>query len=165
MLFQDSITDKIVSERDTLKHSWNTSTSILSVEELIKIGLSKPEAERFLDFYRLYLNRKRYHSHIDHLKPPEQDFFIDYEKLPDLPEDKKQGFLQKVIVIKFNGGLGTKMGLEIPKSTIELRNDLSFLDISVKQIEILNDTYHVDIPLVLMNSAWTDAETKKVIEI
>lgn len=41
------------------------------------------------------------------------------------------------------GGLGTSMGCTWPKSAIEVRNDLSFLDLTVRQVEYLNSMYGV----------------------
>lgn len=71
--------------------------------------------------------------------------------------------LDKLVVIKLNGGLGTSMGCSGPKSVIPVRNDLTFLDLTVQQIEYLNKTYDADVPLVLMNSFNTDEETMKII--
>ncbi len=44
--------------------------------------------------------------------------------------------LNKLIVIKLNGGLGTSMGCTGPKSTITVRDDLTFLDLTIKQLEV-----------------------------
>lgn len=44
--------------------------------------------------------------------------------------------LNKLVVVKLNGGLGTSMGCSGPKSTIPVRNDLTFLDLTVQQIEV-----------------------------
>ena len=44
--------------------------------------------------------------------------------------------LSKLIVIKLNGGLGTSMGCTGPKSTITVRDDLTFLDLTIKQLEV-----------------------------
>lgn len=41
------------------------------------------------------------------------------------------------------GGLGTSMGCTWPKSAIEVRNDLSFLDLTVRQVEYINSMYGV----------------------
>ncbi|XP_035234080.1 UTP--glucose-1-phosphate uridylyltransferase-like [Stegodyphus dumicola] len=71
--------------------------------------------------------------------------------------------LSKLVVIKLNGGLGTTMGCTGPKSLIPVRNELTFLDLTVQQIEHLNKTYDADVPLVLMNSFNTDEETHKVL--
>ncbi|QQP51596.1 UTP--glucose-1-phosphate uridylyltransferase, partial [Caligus rogercresseyi] len=61
------------------------------------------------------------------------------------PSDKAtiQSMLSKLVVIKLNGGLGTSMGCKGPKSVISVRNDLTFLDLTVQQIEYLNKTYDV----------------------
>ncbi|VDN98389.1 unnamed protein product [Rodentolepis nana] len=88
-----------------------------------------------------------------------------YSKLPK-PTDpgiiKEQ--LNKLVVIKLNGGLGTSMGCTGPKSLISVRNDLTFLDLTIQQIENLNNTYGCNIPLVLMNSFNTQEETAKVLK-
>lgn len=44
--------------------------------------------------------------------------------------------LEKLVVIKLNGGLGTSMGCHGPKSVIPVRSDLTFLDLTVQQIEV-----------------------------
>ncbi|XP_062589158.1 UTP--glucose-1-phosphate uridylyltransferase-like, partial [Saccostrea cucullata] len=55
-------------------------------------------------------------------------------KVPETSSIKDQ--LNKLVVIKLNGGLGTSMGCKGPKSIISVRNDLTFLDLTVQQIEI-----------------------------
>ncbi|GFT25678.1 UTP--glucose-1-phosphate uridylyltransferase, partial [Nephila pilipes] len=81
------------------------------------------------------------------------------EPLPGSIKD----MLNKLVVVKLNGGLGTSMGCTGPKSIIPVRNDLTFLDLTVQQIEHLNNTYDADVPLVLMNSFNTDEDTQKVL--
>jgi len=71
--------------------------------------------------------------------------------------------LSKLVVLKLNGGLGTTMGCTGPKSVIPVRGDDTFLDLTIKQIEALNNKYQVNIPLVLMNSFNTDADTAKIL--
>jgi len=44
--------------------------------------------------------------------------------------------LNKLVVLKLNGGLGTSMGCKGPKSIISVRNELTFLDLTVQQIEV-----------------------------
>ena len=46
---------------------------------------------------------------------------------------------------------------------IPVRSDLTFLDLTVQQIEFLNKKYAANVPLVLMNSFNTDEDTMKVI--
>ena len=71
--------------------------------------------------------------------------------------------LDQLVVIKLNGGLGTSMGCSGPKSVIPVRSDLTFLDLTVQQIEYLNKKYSANVPLVLMNSFNTDEDTHKII--
>ena len=47
-----------------------------------------------------------------------------------------KGLLDKLVVLKLNGGLGTSMGCQGPKSLISVRNDQTFLDLTVRQIEV-----------------------------
>lgn len=87
------------------------------------------------------------------------------EDLPDAealtPDDVAAGraALPYVAVIKLNGGLGTSMGLERAKSLIEVRDGRSFLDIIALQLERLATREGVRVPLVLMNSFATRADS------
>ena len=72
--------------------------------------------------------------------------------------------LSKLAVIKLNGGLGTTMGCVGPKSAIEVREGMTFLDLTVRQMQHLNETYGSSVPLILMNSFNTDAETRKIVQ-
>jgi len=74
-----------------------------------------------------------------------------------------RAMLDKLVVVKLNGGLGTSMGCSGPKSVIPVRSDLTFLDLTVQQIEYLNKKYDANVPLVLMNSFNTDEDTMKII--
>ncbi|XP_015598067.1 UTP--glucose-1-phosphate uridylyltransferase isoform X2 [Cephus cinctus] len=87
----------------------------------------------------------------------------DYNTLVEPSNEEVKAMLDKLIVVKLNGGLGTSMGCHGPKSIIEVRNELTFLDLTVQQIEYLNKTYNTNVPLVLMNSFNTDRDTQKII--
>lgn len=53
------------------------------------------------------------------------------------PDNKSiKTLLNQLVVVKLNGGLGTSMGCKGPKSIISVRNDLTFLDLTVQQIEV-----------------------------
>lgn len=60
-----------------------------------------------------------------------------YEKIKakGLP-DNISASLNKLAVVKLNGGLGTSMGCKGPKSLISVRNENTFLDLTVQQIEV-----------------------------
>ncbi|KAL1138838.1 hypothetical protein AAG570_008900 [Ranatra chinensis] len=87
----------------------------------------------------------------------------DYNTLETPKKDNMRQMLDKLVVVKLNGGLGTSMGCHGPKSVIAVRSDLSFLDLTVQQIQHLNRTYEANVPLVLMNSFNTDEDTQKII--
>lgn len=92
------------------------------------------------------------------------DQIVSFSSLPKPDPQSQAGLLSKLCVLKLNGGLGTSMGCVGPKSAIEVRGDLTFLDLTVRQIEYLNQEYKSDVPLILMNSFNTDSETKKIIQ-
>jgi UTP--glucose-1-phosphate uridylyltransferase len=77
----------------------------------------------------------------------------------DIPDAGAGAPLERTVVIKLNGGLATSMGLSRPKSLIEAKDGLSFLDIVVRQTLALRERHGVRLPLVLMNSFSTSAET------
>lgn len=81
----------------------------------------------------------------------------------EFSSDQIKSMLDKLVVLKLNGGLGTSMGCTGTKSLISVRNELTFLDLTVQQIENLNTTYDTNVPLVLMNSFNTDEETEKIL--
>jgi len=75
-------------------------------------------------------------------------------------EDIDENLLKQLVIIKLNGGLGTTIGMEPgkPKSLLIVKNDLSFLEIIMKQAANIN------IPLILMNSSITSEETDKAVQ-
>ncbi|CAE6515977.1 unnamed protein product [Rhizoctonia solani] len=123
------------------------------------------EMHSFFDLFNRYLDAKAKGSKVDweKIKPPPADRVIDYKTLPEVDECKEH--LDKLVVLKLNGGLGTTMGLAgTPKSAIEVREGMTFLDLSVRQIEHLNEKYKVNVPFILMNSFNTDDETQRIIQ-
>jgi UTP--glucose-1-phosphate uridylyltransferase len=79
----------------------------------------------------------------------------DVPELAELPEADPVDALERVAVIRLNGGLATSMGLQQPKSLIEARDGRSFLEIIIGQIVALRRRYGVRLPLLLMNSEST----------
>lgn len=63
---------------------------------------------------------------------------LPYDDLDEVDNDKIREYLDKLVVVKLNGGLGTSMGCKGPKSVISVRNELTFLDLTVQQIEVRN---------------------------
>jgi UTP--glucose-1-phosphate uridylyltransferase len=82
------------------------------------------------------------------------------ERLPEADADA----LDRVAVVKLNGGLATTMGLRTPKSLVEARDGRSFLDIIIGNTLALRRRYGVRLPLVLMNSQATQRDTMPALE-
>merc|ERR1712106_1286104 len=94
--------------------------------------------------------------------PP--DSIRSYTDLPgDSTKEEVKQMLDQLVVIKLNGALATPIGCSGPTCTIPVRNNLTYLDMTVQQIEHLNSTYGTDVPLVLMNSFLSDEDTSKII--
>ncbi|CAK7338806.1 unnamed protein product [Dovyalis caffra] len=108
------------------------------------------------------------------IQTPTDEVVVPYDTLAPTPADPEETkkLLDKLVVLKLNGGLGTTMGCTGPKyimevwerSVIEVRNGLTFLDLIVIQIENLNKKYGCSVPLLLMNSFNTHDDTQKIIE-
>jgi len=86
---------------------------------------------------------------------------LDMPSLAEAEVDEDAGVraLAETAVIKLNGGLGTSMGMDRAKSLLCVRRGLSFLDIIARQVLHLRSTYDVRLPLILMNSFRTSADT------
>ncbi len=76
----------------------------------------------------------------------------------DLPRPA-DGALDGVVIVKLNGGLGTSMGLPGPKSLLPVRGDRTFLDLIVAQTLAARAHTGARLPLVLMNSFRTQADS------
>lgn len=77
----------------------------------------------------------------------------------DIDEETARDALSKTVIIKLNGGLGTSMGMAKAKSLLPVRDGKSFLDLIVAQVLSVREQYGVRLPLVLMNSFNTQADT------
>ena len=91
---------------------------------------------------------------------PDSASLPDFSSLPSPDDSKTTHQLSKLVVGKLNGGMGTSMGCAGPKSLIEVRDNKSFLDLILEQIESLNRKWGQKIPLLLMNSFYTHEETQ-----
>ncbi|MFH0880970.1 MAG: UTP--glucose-1-phosphate uridylyltransferase [Lentisphaerota bacterium] len=82
----------------------------------------------------------------------------DFDTLGDFsPAGQKA--LEKTILVKLNGGLGTSMGLDKAKSLIIAKNGLSFLDIIARQVLQIRQRTAARLPLIFMNSFSTHDDT------
>ena len=85
-------------------------------------------------------------------------------ELAALPRPNACPALSRAVVLKLNGGLGTSMGMTRAKSLLEAREGASFLELIVRQVRALRARHRVPLPLVLMNSFYTSADTMTALE-
>ena len=90
------------------------------------------------------------------------DAVADAESLGDLHGVGLEA-LARTVVIKLNGGLGTSMGMTRAKSLVHVKDGLSFLDLIARQIVRLHERHGVTVPLVLMDSFRTQADSLAVL--
>lgn len=86
---------------------------------------------------------------------PDENMIIPAEDLPA----GENAPLDKLAVIKLNGGLGTSMGLSKAKSLLTVKDGNTFLDIIAKQILFYRQDQKKNIPLLFMNSFNTSDDT------
>ncbi|VDC01631.1 unnamed protein product [Peniophora sp. CBMAI 1063] len=120
------------------------------------------EMQSFFDLFARYLADKAKSQELDwdRVKSPGSDQIVAYDTLT---EPKDNSVLNKLAVLKVNGGLGTSMGMTGAKSALEVKDDMTFLDLTVRQIEHLNTSKRVDVPLILMTSFNTHEDTLRII--
>ncbi|KAH9924868.1 UTP-glucose-1-phosphate uridylyltransferase [Fomitopsis serialis] len=132
------------------------------LSNLVRSRAFDTEMQSFFYLFTRYLaERARSHELVwDKIKSPSDDKVVPYSKLPS----GDVANLNKLAVLKVNGGLGTSMGMTGAKSALEVKDDMTFLDLTVRQIEHLNTTYRVDVPLILMTSFNTHEDTLRIIK-
>ncbi|CAN6975031.1 unnamed protein product [Brassica oleracea var. botrytis] len=128
--------------------------------------MSDNERSGFISLVSRYLSGEAQHIEWSKIQTPTDEIVVPYDKMANVSEDVSETkyLLNKLVVLKLNGGLGTTMGCTGPKSVIEVRDGLTFLDLIVIQIENLNNKYGCKVPLVLMNSFNTHDDTQKIVE-
>lgn len=123
-------------------------------------------SQTFIDNYRFYYNQlvAGATGFITRDEAQPVDNLPDYSALDAAYTNAGKRALQRAIVLKLNGGLGTSMGMDGPKSLLPVKNDLTFLDIIVKQTLHLRSATGARVPLVLMNSFATRSQTMAALE-
>ncbi|KAF9565540.1 UTP-glucose-1-phosphate uridylyltransferase [Agrocybe pediades] len=122
------------------------------------------EMQSFLSLFKRYKAELNSGSYLDwkEVHPLSNDQLICYDSLP--PTDTQISNLDRLAILKVNGGLGTTMGMNGAKCSLEVQNNFTFLDLAVQQVEHLNNTHHADVPLLLMTSFSTAEDTLRIIK-
>jgi UTP--glucose-1-phosphate uridylyltransferase len=129
-----------------------------SVEKMRGAGLPDIAIDNFKHYYEL-------------LRAGESGMMPESEIEPvaDLPgaddlADPDEQVLDRTVIVKLNGGLGTSMGMRKAKSLLEVKDELTFLDVTVRQVLALRERHGARLPLVLMNSFATRDDTLAALE-
>ena len=132
-----------------------------SVEKMRSEGV----ADAAIETFRHYYERLR-QGDLGTLAEADIEPIGDLPDAEQLPEDEEGAgqALDRAVVLKLNGGLGTSMGLEGPKSLLEVKEGQTFLDIIVQQVLSLRSRYDARLPLLLMNSFSTREPSLAAIE-
>jgi UTP--glucose-1-phosphate uridylyltransferase len=120
-------------------------------------GLQTSVIESFQYYYDLLLTGEKGKIQESELSKIAADQLMLLDNMDFLSEGKEA--LEKAVVIKLNGGLGTTMGLgqNMAKSLLPIKNQHSFLKIYFHQIQKYKES--MKIPLILMNSFNTHDKT------
>src|SRR4051812_30883705 len=130
-----------------------------SIEKMRSEGLPDVAIDTFADYYRRLAAGEQGMLPEDELEPVD-----DLPDAEELPEPESEEVIDRAAVIKLNGGLGTSMGMTGPKSLLEVKDGLTFLDIIVRQTLELRRRHDVRLPLVLMNSFYTRDDSLAALE-
>lgn len=123
------------------------------MENILKRLLPEPQCEQFLQMLEHVQDKSSKVKDWSSIHSP--DDLVDYDSL----EEPSSNNYSRLVIGKLNGGLGTSMGCAGPKSLIKVKGEKTFMDLIVKQVRQLNAKWDKDIPLLLMNSFYTDKET------
>lgn len=82
--------------------------------------------------------------------------------LADLPPTETD-YDDQIAIIKLNGGLGTGMGLDGPKSLVPVRGNMTFLDVLLRQVSAHRSKNPQALPLMLLNSFNTSQPCREVV--
>ncbi|MEZ4524338.1 MAG: UTP--glucose-1-phosphate uridylyltransferase [Desulfobacterales bacterium] len=127
------------------------------VSKMEKEGLPDIVTETFSHYYKKIVSGESGLISDREIFPVRPEDIAHMEELSGYAE-KGEKYLPHAVRIILNGGLGTSMGLTGPKSLLEVRNGLSFLEILLLQ----SSEYRME--LALMNSFSTHAETLSALE-
>ncbi|CAI2718465.1 UTP--glucose-1-phosphate uridylyltransferase [Nitrospina watsonii] len=97
------------------------------------------------------------------IRSPDTQKLLPYQKLEQPGDEAGRRALSHLAVCKLNGGLGTSMGCSGPKSLIAVKEGRTFLDLIVQQLQEVQQTWGVPVPLWLMNSFYTEEATAAVL--
>ena len=132
-----------------------------SIEKMRRDGVAELAIRTFADFYERLVAGEQGMLPEDEIEPVED--VPDADALPE-PDADGRAALDRAIVLKLNGGLGTSMGMTRAKSLLEVKDGLSFLDVIARAVLQARERHGVRLPLVLMNSFYTRDDSLRALD-
>ncbi len=131
-----------------------------ALTKMSQAGIDDVAIETFAHYFRLLEHGETGMIPESSIEP------VDMDRLTDVEVDQEVASeaVRHTAVIKLNGGLGTSMGMDRAKSLLCVRRGLNFLDIIARQVLHLRKEYDAVLPLLVMNSFRTSADTMAALE-
>src|SRR3954467_2841990 len=123
-----------------------------SVEKMRAAGVADLAIRNFEHYYRLLEEGDAGVLPESEIEPVDE--VLDADELEDGGDAAREA-LDRTLVLKLNGGLGTSMGMTRAKSLLEAKDGLSFLDVIARQVLHVRERSGARLPLELMNSFYT----------
>lgn len=120
-------------------------------------------SDGYTRLYKKFQQGQKKISRWKFLRSPDEKKLVHYDSLSIPERDSLEALLARIAICKLNGGLGTSMGCHGSKSAIVVRDEMTFVDLIIKQVDDLNNKYQGDVPLIFMNSFYTYEETERII--
>jgi len=133
-------------------------------EALEKLTMSKSLVDTFIGLKECSVLGAKLKSNWDDIKSPDENNLHQYDLIKTPNQVDSRNALSKLVMCKLNGGLGTGMGCTGPKSSIEVRNGKTFIDLILEQMREIKNNSGVNVPLILMNSFYTHQDTQIILE-
>jgi len=118
-----------------------------SVEKMRAAGVPDAAVDTFRHYYELLVA-----GETGLLPEAEIEPLSGLPDADDLPASDGGEALDRAVVIKLNGGLGTSMGMTKAKSLLEVSDGQTFLDLTARQVLAVRERTGARLPLILMNS-------------
>jgi len=130
----------------------------VATDKMRQEGLPEIAVDTFAHYERLLREGEQGTLPEEELEPLD-----DVPSAAELPEGDASA-IERVVVLKLNGGLGTSMGMTRAKSLLEVKDGHTFLDVIARQVLHLRERHGAAIPLLLMNSFATRDDTLAALE-
>jgi UTP--glucose-1-phosphate uridylyltransferase len=132
-----------------------------SVEKMRRDGVADLAIRNFSHYYQRLVQGEQGMLPESEVEPVDEVPGVD-----DLPQggEAARDALDRTVVVKLNGGLGTSMGMTRAKSLLEAKDGLTFLDVIARQVLDVRRRSGARLPLVLMNSFYTRDDTLAALE-